>query len=468
MAFVLSGTTRLLAFSIALHLCCSVDAAQLAIRRRNATAAWKEKITSVLTNHGDVEFTMSLSVGGQDVQVVVDTGSFRILVLSSACGADCGPTNLLYDESKSNSYEEGSLTSTQSYGSGDTHSVEARETFGLDGGAVTVKGQRFWKVYKSDMELMREGHFQGILGVGPPASVVTLARRDVEAALKFGRKDVDHYREVLKHAEDSQSFVEAAGIQVMSVCLDDASGGGGKFMWNDERPEERSGVNFQDVAVEGDLYWSADLTNVKIGNEVIGCGKGHRCSGIVDSGTSLIVAPASVCNHVKKLVAKANVGEKGCHDLNAFPDLEFALGGQLLSLPPESYIGKVDNYYNLKDDIKSLMPQLLTKARKGDGAKYCESLLMSMDEVGPRGQEWIFGLPLFRKYYTTFVFGPKWEPQSMHFAEADDTCEPASGGHLQTMREVSTTKKRRPLVIDASKLRVPEWVLSRTHTLAHD
>lgn len=462
-----------------------------------------------LKNDGDVQYTVTLSVGGQQLQAVLDTGSFDMVIFSQECGHWCGNKDDEYDPSRSKTFVEGRLAARQSYGSGDTDSREAWEAFRLADG-LHVDHQVFWNVYDAYMDILVHGTFQAIFGVGPPASAIKMAQADVdyyagkqlrrerrsEAGRPNGRAlnnegitgwnhrqgdkwhtlgnhslnewkhingdteaDLEHYEEILEHAQREKPFVQKADVRVMSICLTKESGSPGIFVWNDLLPSERQRMFFQTVPVVGNLYWSADLKYVHIGDTLLGCGGYDRCSGIVDTGTSLIVAPARVAQHVEELVYKLNQNTKGCADLSSLPDISFSLGGQWLRLPPESYVGKVTNGGQLRDDIKHLMPHLIREAGKHD-AETCESLLMRMDERDPEfGEMWILGLPLFRKYYTTFEFGPDFKAERMHFAEADSRCAPPDTEALERIKvNHSLIGARPPLNIDAKKIRVPTWI----------
>merc|ERR1740121_2217394 len=126
----------------------------------------------------------------------------------------------------------------------------------------------------------------------------------------------------------------------------------------------------------------------------LGCPRGS-CTAILDSGTSLIMAPVSV---VSRAVEALNALGRDCSNLTSLPRLEFELSGKKFSLPPESYIAEV---------VGHIPPRFAKYMKKHDTTTYrqCKVLLMTMDVATTQGPLWILGMPFFREYYTSFATG---------------------------------------------------------------
>jgi len=94
----------------------------------------------------------------------------------------------------------------------------------------------------------------------------------------------------------------------------------------------------------------------------------------------------------------------------------------------------------------------------------CESLIMSMDVDSQLGAVWIFGMPFFRQYYSTFHFVEESGDKppvaaNMAFSVASEDCTP-SGSVSENLIAGGIPKPRKAeLNIDASKVRVPAFVL---------
>merc|ERR1719291_1008584 len=106
----------------------------------------------------------------------------------------------------------------------------------------------------------------------------------------------------------------------------------------------------------------------------------------------------------------------------------------------------------------------------------CGSLLVAGDVDPDDGEEWVFGLPFFRKYYTTFMFGeqsaeghgiPRKRPSAkkMAFSVADNDCQPSSEAKLVRREQDGPVRSYR---FPASKLRVnSRWLRSETKRHSH-
>lgn len=419
----------------------------------------------ILRNDGDVQYTGEILVGGQPLQVVLDTGSFELLVFDRKCTV-CGEEKFLYDGRKSPDYEMAEMERTHNFGSGSTSSREAFDR--IDIGPFSVQRQSIWDVYDANMPILRRSGFQAILGVGPPSGAMSFAHEDVldvhrelDAFVKSGghpseeiMNTVRHYDEIAEHSLQTVSLSEHLSLMNMSICLGKESGSDGYFLWNDtatlQAPER-----FVEVQVVGDIYWSANLTDVNVGpradlsregphdSTILGCNADEGpCSVIIDSGTSLIAAPSREAVRIQRLVEEWAAAGGTCEDVSKLPDLEFKLNGQHFSLPPQAYVGRIDSSF-VDENLERFMPHLfdrrllkfgrLPKMPWQQDSFECESLVMTIDISSQFGPMWIFGMPFFRKYFTTFGFAAGSQDSTpptatkaatMAFSVADPGCRP--------------------------------------------
>jgi len=439
-------------------------------------------IRQELANDGDVQYTGKLTVGGQTMDAVLDTGSFDLLVFSQRCYL-CGDQYRLFNESMSPELELTEFRMDHSFGSGSTKSLQAYDTVSL--GTLTSKRQSFWDVYEAAMPILRDATFQAILGCGPPMSSVKMALEEedelkeiIESKKRNGEpipaemnQELDHYIAASEVAKETPGLVSQLGIQYFSICLGQVPGSKGYFIWNDYDPQA-SMTNFVQVPVVGDLYWSAELTDVGFNLNsqqqepmMLGCGAG-RCSAVLDSGTSLIVVPpmamAALQGALRTLSLTAN-----CSDLSGLPDLEFRLDGKLFTLPPSSYMGEVSG--SLPSELSHLMPHVpVQRPSLLQDQQQCVPLLMTLDADTQFGPLWVFGLPFFRRYYSTFELGPSSDDdshfvaKSMSFALADEDCNLRMGAQLES--HMSDRSKHQAIKVKGSKLRAPRWMYKRSKT----
>jgi len=448
-----------------------------------------------LENDGDALYFGTITVGGQSIKALVDTGSFELLVFGVNCSI-CGPPEVLYNGSKSGTYVGSDFEAMHSFGSGTTLSIEAYDDIAI--GPYKIKSQVFWEVVDADMEFLMEGTFQAIFGIGPPTSAIRFAEEDAAAVHEDFKTNaargqditprtksmVRHYDDLVKHAKNTTSVAEHLAFSEVSICLGKESGSSGVFIWNDAT--WRKSDRFTETKVIGDFYWSAQLGQVQlanataaqntsakvksaVGNRVLGCSD-HNCSAIIDTGTSLLVVPSTVTEEVYDLIDTWMDAGGSCDDIRGLPDLHFQLNGLQFTLPPESYIGEVVGDFS--DDLSTFMPASFRRRHEARWSD-CMPLLMSMDAQSQFGSLWILGLPFFRKYYTTFKFiqnvGFRPEPSTMLFSEADEKCNPAFGLGPDQKRAfeaqlggdagaLRSGPRKAKLRVDAKKIRIPHWI----------
>jgi len=430
------------------------------------------------------------------MEAVPDTGSFDFLVFGSKCQTGCGPVDNLYNQSKSGSFHKGETYTLHEFGSGDAWASESYDV--LKVGPLQVEKQLFWQVYSADMPILRSGDFQGILGIGPPESSVTIAlndakevRKEIKEIEKYGQvtpdqqKIAENYFALAKHAKKAVSVAANLDLESFSICLGRRSGSKGYLVWHDTAPQDRPTNMFRTVPVQEGLFWAAALESVQLGalpgasdgqhSTPIGCSDGP-CTAIVDSGTSLLVAPSSAAWQVEEALDKWRALSGNCTDLSSLPNLEFKMGGIPFTLPPESYVGDVSgDWEKLDPDLRRYLPhferkmQSLKSGSEFQGFDACTPLLMVMDSSFDNVPVWILGMPFFRQYYTTFTLGPGPEPwrrsaKSMSFAHSDAKCKPVAAEQL--LREAEAPSEERRLRIDISKLRIPHWVKRKAPSLS--
>jgi len=494
--FSIIALAMLTAFSPAASLQKS-KLSQVLQRQPNASQAANEssprQSVQEMHNDGDASYTITVSLGGQNIEVIPDTGSFDFLVFGTHCKEGCGPVHSLYNDSLSSTFEKGSAFTLHQFGSGDAWSMESYEK--VISGPASSERQVFWEVYEADMPILEEGGLQGILGLGPPESSVLIAlkdasdvREEVEYIKRTGgsisprqKKISDNYLKLAEHAKTARSVAADFGLKSYSICLRRSSGSPGSIIWHDVAPERRPANMFRTIqAKEGDLFWSAKLEHVQLGplpraNEdhsqrtQIGCGEGESsCTAIVDSGTSLIVAPRDAAWKVEDALRKWRALSGNCTDLSTLPNLEFTMGGMPFVLPPQSYVGDLSgDWSELDPKLQGFLPHLdaqimkLRTERDSDSQPYdsCVPLIMIMDSAPGEDQQWILGMPFFRQYYTTFTLAQgetEWRRKaaSMSFALADSECRPTMDKLLQ-QRNLDDQQRMR---IDVSKIRVPHRV----------
>jgi len=423
----------------------------------------------VMSNRGDTQYLAYFQLGGQTMAGILDTGSFELVVFRKDC-ATCGGAGK-YDPSLSFMHKSGKMISGQSYGSGETWSQDAVDLLGI--GPYTVN-QSFWEVRKANMPVLAESQFQAIIGLGPPGTPEV----DAWEAAKKAAKNVSESlistgavpQATLEKARDKAKIAVAMGKRspvlknthekMFSICIGKDPGSDGIIVWNDTSADLHPEV-FHEVPVFGEHSWSVVAKNARLGyvstpegapsandsptetehmfndsrtrwseehmfNESssinLGCEEG--CGLLLDSGTSLLALPSNVVNRLVQVLSADNLS---CDNMMELPHLLFELNGKTFSLPPDVYVSgttfQVPKYMQSFVRVRNLADNSLfhNTSKKG-----CDILVMESYAKSEAGPLWIFGMPFFRKYYTSFALGKSGFGRSIYLAGASETCTPTS------------------------------------------
>jgi len=365
---------------------------------------------SYTTTMSDVEgayYLAPITVGGQHLNVIMDSGSLETVLISKTCQT-CGDTSKAYDPSASGTTSK-NRTMTLSYGSGRLFVRDLLEDISL--GPWEVKRVRTWEVLTAEMPLLQQTNFAGIVGLGPWKSNM----------------------ELLTQKEALSSFQWQLGVTRYSVCLGRVQGTPGHLTWNHPVVQ---GKRFKELNIMPNLpWWVVRLNNVRMGGVSLGCNKWLQgCGAIIDSGTSLLAMPSVAKTHIENIV-KA----KSCEEFASLPPLEFDLDGKYVSMPAHYFFGKVYgahlstvNETNLQTSNESEAP--------------CQAMLLQFDHsVKGVGDMWIMGMPFLRKFYTVFEQTPV---PKIFIAEASSDCTLSTAPQFHS-------EMQRPMSFNASKLRFP-------------
>lgn len=408
----------------------------------------------------------------------MDTGSVELVLFAKDC-TGCTDTSKYFDPNTADSdFEVSDLSATQAYGSGETKSkaVYANVRMSERNLSIKVKKQVLWLANEVDMDFVVSGDFSGVFGLGPPASALTFALDDA-AYVKEAGADYDvieNQERVVELENRTAPWLLNAECKMFSVCIKPGYGENGVLVFNDAMPD---GSNW--IATNGD-FWQVAMSTATIGSATYSSSVNIPCSAIMDSGTSLIGVPSAFLDDVSAEI-ETLVAEKGCDDLSSWPVFYITVGHQTLSLSPSSYVANYDMGFKMTtssvsravdsadrevDQVTRLMPHLdRFRVLSEEKDRVCAPAMFVMD--APAGEpicEFLFGLPVFREYYTTHKYNETGHSASMLFSKADDKCMPvkapvkviSSESDLQTSR-----KPMSPLLVDPRKIRFPSRALAR-------
>jgi hypothetical protein len=146
-------------------------------------------------------------------------------------------------------------------------------------------------------------------------------------------------------------------------------------------------------------YWVVQLTNVRVGDQVLEDCSDRGCRAILDTGTSLLGVPKQAVRGLHRMLARPvpeEQAEDPTVDCRRLPGslLTFELGETVVSLQPEDYSRPT--------------PFNMTIPNQDKWRLVCRSLLLPVDMAAPLGPKvFIWGEPFLRRYYTIYDFANK-------------------------------------------------------------
>lgn len=432
----------------------------------------------------DLQYTGEVTIGNQTLQGVLDTGSFELLVFSSACDV-CGSKAKLFNASESPTHSKGRLGQSHVFGSGTAFCTEALEHVTI--GPLEVPNISLWEVNNVDLGfgmLVQHSDFQAIVGVGPPgvpqAEANFVAERDQEKAdwweehVHYGAKAMQAKADASERTRQyvlqrNDSVLKILGTTTFSVCLGKEPGSSGHFIWDDTAHDLHPHL-FAPVQVVGEYTWGTQLSEARLWMPIGAGGSSEELAAlggaIVDSGTSLLVVPSAVAAKIRNALDSMDLDCARAPEL--LPHLSFKLDGKEFTLPPDAFLG-----YSF-----GVVPQPISRwFKEGPISVRCnvKLLIMTEDAETQFGPLWIIGMPFFRQYYTTFHLGLDFarNARTLYVAPAADSGRAPAGADGVSLRSegkgarsVDAAGESAPLgaaagrlrTVDLSHVRVPHWV----------
>lgn len=453
-----------------------------------------------LTNHG-THSTVEVSAGTppQHFDLVADTGSNAVIILSCACvdeGRCSAKDDCFRGSDKSSTFSIGKLSGqsdnevpsiTMSFGSGDIQAVIASDDVSVGGVKTSMENGLLLMV---DKALNINGPFEGILGLGLPET----ARWGPGLLQGSGMK--------LKGGEDYEppEFLPEADISRFSMCFNNGASGALRLGTKDTIDMHDSLGSF------GQVHWGIGLTGIFVGKTkmqldvcrpdydggpAIPDGQATVCGAIPDSGTTAIMAPESslevlfegICDEwdrcrkaakeLKMNKAQAFVDvladcgswleDGNSEGLSELPPLHFRVQGsrhgqiQDLELAGWFYVFETveDQYELVSEHFRAFAPRAKSGHRRTGSRKTCAPAFGVMDmPTKTNGDAWILGTSFFYAYTVHYDLA-----QAMMSFEDDKPCGSCSDGATlvsEGARLNSSALARSPRQVHGS-WRVPQF-----------
>merc|ERR1711998_630742 len=261
----------------------------------------------IFTDFQNAQYYGPITIGTppQKFNVIFDTGSSNLWIPS---GSNWQPLNFhsKYHSDKSSTYVKNGTKFAIQYGSGSLSGFVSEDTVNI--GGVDVKNQLFAEATSEPGLAFKIGKFDGIMGMA------------------FASIAVDGM---------TPAWYSAVGdAQLFGVYLGGTSGLGGEMTLGGTDAAHYTG-EISYFPVSRAKYWQISVDTFSVGGL-------KKVEAILDTGTSLLVAPPDVVSAFGKKIGATNVLNKewtiDCSKIDSLPELEIKIAGKSFNLSGKDYV----------------------------------------------------------------------------------------------------------------------------------
>ncbi|XP_028834434.1 gastricsin-like [Denticeps clupeoides] len=312
-----------------------------------------------LINQGDMAYFGQIGVGTppQPFYVHFDTGSTTLWINSVYCKSEACTYHTLFNPQQSSTYTSNGQTFSIQYGTGSLTGVIGYDTVSV--GGLSVQNQKIGlSVTEPGNHFARPLH-DGIMGLAFMPDQQTIVDTMIQ-----------------------ESLIEEP---VFSFYLSSDAENGSEAIFGGIDPSYYQG-EISWVPVEESSHWQLVFDGFEVDHKSTGwCQSG--CSAIVDTGTSLLLAPPQYLDSLHNMLG-ATEDDNGhyvfdCSSVSSLPPLTFVMNGSHLHLPGSAYV-----------------------LEGNDGDQNCRSGISSSHKNSKDGYPyWILGDVFLRQFYSVFDQG---------------------------------------------------------------
>ncbi|KAK4055556.1 hypothetical protein OIV83_000102 [Microbotryomycetes sp. JL201] len=266
---------------------------------------------SLTEDASDLSYAAPAMIGGQSLQLVLDTGSSDLVVATHEC-ADC--EGQVYDSTASTSATVSTTPFSIQYGSGSANGMLVTDSVALD--TFTVAQQTFGAC--ADFDNLLGGSESGLLGLGWQSLAMSGATPFAQHLWQSGSLDEPMFGLALRSGDGTLTL---GGIDSAAIAED---------------------VNWVSLE-QTNSYWEIPLDGVRVNGVDVGI---TTNAAIIDSGTSLMSMPASAVQSIYAAISPEAYESSGLmvYPCSANATISLSFGGVYYTVPPESFAyGNVDS-----------------------------------------------------------------------------------------------------------------------------
>ena len=328
-----------------------------------------------ILNKKITEYSGKIIIGNppQEFEFLFDTGSANIIVTSNLCLHEGCENKKKYNSSASKTYKQ--IFHIDQFVNDLIRNPKERDKIYVNFGTGRIKNYLSYeniclgnKVLCANQIILLEAYelssipfsqvsFDGIIGLSFTYLSINKQANFIEMLFEQKKINKRLFSFYFNINDNKNSSLNIGGIDNNNFI--------GKITWCD---------------VISENYWEIKIDSIKYDKEIIiDCEHNNNfCSGIIDTGTSMIAAPSEIYNKLdKKLQVDFN-----CNNINLLKNLIIKISGVEFILEPNFYILKIPDTLSYNDN--------------------CLSAIMQIDNMNNNGQTIILGLPFLKKYYNIF------------------------------------------------------------------
>jgi saccharopepsin len=308
-----------------------------------------------LINQMDTSYYGKIQLGTplQDFNVIFDTGSADLWVMSTECTSAACQGHPRFNASASSTYKQNGTEFSIVYGTGQVAGQIGYDTLGF--GGLTIKNQGFGETRRAPGSTFMGTPFNGLMGMGFQELSTT--------------KTVTPFQNLL-----SQKAITDA---IFAFKLNPKSSrSGGQLTLGGLDPSDYEGP-ITWLPLTRALYWEVSMEHVQLGSMQLM----DPARAIIDTGTSLIACPTFMADYLNMLIGaqptSTGLYVVDCNRVPSLPPLQLTMGGHKFELLGSEYTLRFDNV--------------------------CISVFSGLDLPTDDGRPmWILGDAFIRKFYSIF------------------------------------------------------------------
>ena len=287
-------------------------------------------VDDVLDNADQVEYYGNVYIGTppQKFEICFDTGSGTLWVASSTCTTTACSNRVKFDSSESSTFTSSGTPESMNYGIGSAYGILGYDVVSIgplngtsrEPGDLVVDSQGFMLADSLEGGTFTQTVFDGVMGLATGAEIAT-----------------PWYRNLIDQG--------GLPLPIFSLFYSNTDSMPGQIVFGGVDPALYTGdITWHPAGSDDPFYWTTYIDSIEVSGTTIWNCESGGCQAMIDSGTSLIVAPPSMVP--ASLTSSSDfTAESDCSNLDGMASVTFNLqtvggGVKAYTFEPRDYVMK--------------------------------------------------------------------------------------------------------------------------------